>query len=857
MPREGNKWRVATGDCLWNIAKTVYNNPYRYTEIAKANGISNPNLIYPGQLFVLPGITTPSSVTPAPSPAPNYSKKVTIQWFALDAGETRSMFCTWSYDRPNTSGYQVNWDYDTGQGGWRIGSYGTTTEKQSSYSAPENAKKVRVTIKPLSDNWSDGQNVTREYDYSNNPPLQPPVPSIDIDINNVLTSEIENIDTNINADSIEFAIYQDDILKYRVGTGAINIESRYVSYTITVDPGHEYKIRCRGVRGEIYGGYSDFTSNEPAIPIAPVEITNLRSTVISEQTSKIYAIYIEWTEERSAKIYEVQWATSIEAFDVQQYSSQTTEEGAGPKLTITNLELGHEYFFRVASRNNKGISNNYTPIKSVTLGTKPAAPTTYSNVASCVLGEDLNLYWIHNSTDGSLESYARLNLIISDSAHPELQPTEITKVIPNERPEEDQNKPGVYTINTDDPEWATIGEGYVIKWKVQTAGVIEEYSNWSTEREVTVYAQPELTIDIINSYEQSVDNVDGFPFYLSFVASPNAQTPVSYYIEIVSNSTYETIDDTGLTRVISVGDKIYQQTYDPQNNPWEFLLEMTPGNLDLENGVQYTINATVAMNSGLIATISKTFTAEFEDLYYDVYADIVINKETLEANINGFCNQAVLIDNEEVIQLVENCTISIYRKEYDGSFTKIASDVENKMNLYVTDPHPALDYARYRIVAKDNNTGSISYADVASVKVGEPSVVIQWAENWSSFESEDGEGISEPAWSGSMLKIPYNISTSENKKVDVSLVEYTGRQHPVSYYGTQVGETANWSMVIPKEDKETIYALRRLSKWNDDVYVREPNGTGYWANISVSFNINYSDVTIPISMSVTRVEGGI
>ena len=62
---------------------------------------------------------------------------------------------------------------------------------------------------------------------------------------------------------------------------------------------------------------------------------------------------------------------------------------------------------------------------------------------------------------------------------------------------------------------------------------------------------------------------------------------------------------------------------------------------------------------------------------------------------------------------------------------------------------------------------------------------------------------------------------------------------------------------IPKEDKETIYALRRLSIWSGDVYVREPSGMGYWANVEVTFNIKHSDVTVPITLNITRVEGGV
>jgi nucleoid-associated protein YgaU len=48
---------VARGDNLWRISQRIYGKGYRYTEIYGANQqqIRNPHLIYPGQVFVLPG----------------------------------------------------------------------------------------------------------------------------------------------------------------------------------------------------------------------------------------------------------------------------------------------------------------------------------------------------------------------------------------------------------------------------------------------------------------------------------------------------------------------------------------------------------------------------------------------------------------------------------------------------------------------------------------------------------------------------------------------------------------------------------------------------------------------------------
>ena len=49
-------YTVKKGDCLWNIAKQFYGDGSQYTKIYDANTgqIANPNLIYPGQVFVIP-----------------------------------------------------------------------------------------------------------------------------------------------------------------------------------------------------------------------------------------------------------------------------------------------------------------------------------------------------------------------------------------------------------------------------------------------------------------------------------------------------------------------------------------------------------------------------------------------------------------------------------------------------------------------------------------------------------------------------------------------------------------------------------------------------------------------------------
>lgn len=47
-------YTVVSGDTLWAIAQRFYGNGSRYSEIAKANNIANPNVIHVGQKLLIP-----------------------------------------------------------------------------------------------------------------------------------------------------------------------------------------------------------------------------------------------------------------------------------------------------------------------------------------------------------------------------------------------------------------------------------------------------------------------------------------------------------------------------------------------------------------------------------------------------------------------------------------------------------------------------------------------------------------------------------------------------------------------------------------------------------------------------------
>lgn len=950
---------VKRGDTLWEIAKDylsvlgVSTTKEGVDKLVELNHITDPDYIVVGQKLKITG--TPDKVKA------NTTSKVKITVCGLQSDTTRTVYATWQFDKDHLKEYEVCWQYYTANKKWFDGDNSRITSRQSVYTAPQNALQVRVKVKPHSTTytktvkkkekevnyWNGGWCSYKTYKFSSNPPTAPSTPTVTIE-KYALTARLDNL--NVNGTDIQFNIVKDDSKTFKTAT--VPITRLSAAYTCNVDAGSEYKVRCRAHRDGLYSAWSEYSSAVTTIPAAPGGITVCRA---NSETS----VYLEWEAVKSAKTYELQYATKLVYFEGSDaVQSQTGIETT--KYEKTGLETGEEYFFRVRAVNDKGESP-WTAIKSVVIGSEPEAPTTWSSTSTVTVGDPLTLYWVHNAEDGSSQTIAELE-ITADG-------TKTTYTIENLRDEDEKDKTSSYVVDT-----SGYGEGTKLQWRVRTAGVTRVYGDWSVLRTVDVYAPVTLELKLLNNNGESTDTVEAFPLRITALAGPKTQAPIGYHVEIISNETYETADNIGNVKMVNAGDAIYSKYFDVTD---ALDITLSAGDVDLENNVNYSIACVVSMNSGLTAEESIDFTVAWEDAEYEPNASIIIDEETYTAYIRPFCD-------DENGEFIPGVTLSVYRREFDGTFTEIATGIENLIeseyenlsetsltfvadtslevvmpplmseqmysvywngekytvaaksinradgtsvvcignetidtsglftepvatgepffvmslydadgaaiteystfqnenhveetvtarivtnvsvnNTFVTDPHPSLDYARYRIVAIDKTTGAVSFCDLPGYPVGGDAVIIQWDEEWSSFDvyHDDGTMIEDEAdqseWAGSMLKLLYNIDVSDSNSLDVELVEYIGREHPVSYYGTQLGTTATWSMEIEKDDMETVYALRRLSRWKGDVYVREPSGTGYWANIKVSMSRKHCELTIPVSMSITRVEGGI
>ena len=806
-------------------------------------------------------------------------KRVTdlsINWLA---GQMNTVYATWDFKGDHLENYTVIWYYGTGQGVWFEGSNSTTTAKNATYSVPENARVIKVKVKPNSKKksgkktqqktyWTGEAVETHSFDTNAENRINTPAAPSEVTIKNgMITATLigyDNDGKNSNVTHIRFQIILGDTLVLADNLdGIYDPNLKYASVSYATSASGTYKVRCCALTDEGFtSDWSDFTSS---VTTRPAKVEGVAVEALSESSVKI-----TWTgstvvayDSANVTEYEVAYVKDdVTYFDTNPDEVTTvTTEGSNPIRVITGLDNaeGPTYYFRVRAKNESDDHDGYgdwSDIVSTVLGTKPEPPTTWSYTTVAEIGENVVLSWVHSSEDNSTQTAAQIDITISG----------VTTTI---------QIPGVTGLaaDTNTYEYATndLADGTEVSWCVRTKGAHPEYSESSTVRKFIVYQKPELSLGLYDDVtwywnyldfntgdilgtdghgESLITDVTKYPFVLAAEAFPNTQNATSFAIDIIANDSYETIDDVGLIKNVYSGSSVYSGFFIATSNMLTKVFR--PADVDLEDGVSYTITVTVSMDSGLSASKSLDFTVHWEEEELEPNAEITINLNNFACYIRPYCE---LEDGSEEI----NVYLSVYRREYDGRFTAIAENLDGALRSTVVDPHPSLDFARYRVVAVSKVTGAVGYYDLPAEAIGGDSIVIQWDETWRAFNDSMGDSadlVNQPV-QGSMLVLPYNIDVSADSKPDVALVEYIGRQNPVSYYGTQRGETTRWSCEVPKKDSEMLYQIRRLAAYMGDVYVREPSGIGYWANITVSYNLQHSKMSVPVTFNITRVEGGV
>ncbi len=735
----------------------------------------------------------------------------------------------------NGDHYEVQWYYGV-DGVWFDGGSSSVKMNNATYSVPTNATRIKVTVKPVSKTYTSGdsevsywssEETTVEMNVADLPPNQLSAPTVTIE-KYQLKAEISNIE-DAKCQDVEFEVVKGNDT---FTSGKTTVKTARATFTCTIDAGSSYRVRCRAINyinnQAVYGEWSQYSSETDSIPGIP---TNVKVEVESTTSVKV-----SWDSINTATSYKVEYATNKLYFDASsEVKSQTVETNY---VILTGLESGHDFYFRVQAINSKG-SSGWSDIINKIVGTKPEAPTTWSLTTTAIIGDPVTLYWTHNSEDASKQYEAQIELVMNGKA-------DIITIDTSEVEVKD-NETKIYSYDLDLTSYT---EGVEIYWRVRTRGVSYEYSDWSIQRKINTYAPPTLTITAGNNTTDAEDGyLKYYPYYINLSAGPAAQQAISYHISIYAEASYITEDTTGKKTVVNAGEEVYSKNFTASSN--QLSTSLQPSDCILENNEPYSIKATVSMNSGLTATAESRFTVSWDENIFYPDARIAFDKKSLCCYVNPYCY-------DESYNIVEDVVLSVYRREFNGQFTEIATDIPNTGSVSVTDPHPALDYARYRVVARGSNTNVVNFADIPGIPTNVSGTVIQWDEQYSSFDVlGSSDAVETPFMGGSMVHLPFNLDVSESSEIDSSLVEYIGRESPVSYYGTQKGLTFTASTDVIRSDKETLYALRRLQNWAGDVYIREQNGLGYNAFVTVTFTTKHDDLTIPVSITVKKVEGGI
>jgi LysM repeat protein len=968
-----------SGDTLYSIAKK-YNTTV--DELVKLNNIKNKNLITVGQKIYL---TKDGGGTSSTTPAVN---KVVIKSIEPTASGD-SLHVKWDWGQHNkTEKYQLEWYYQESTGKWisegivdvTVSDPPTNSSKEYVKSLTKGSLGVCVRIKPVPKNKTEGENETPEYTdpgwnewkywYDETPFETPSAPTLTFEkgetnkLHVSLSLDMSSLPESQRPKYASFEITKNG--KKLTSKSATFVYTDQASTYFNVEPGNKYQARAYVYNEYKDGKWSDWSAWSEEVYTRPLTPKNFKVVkwYYDYDLGKKYCVKLSWSEvETAIDGYEIRYSNDKTALENNGGQSVAVDKRDLTEYEITGLETGNfeRYYFQIRSKNsnsqeNDGYSDWSDIITVSNIGQKPNKPDVWSDKSKLSVGDKVELFWVHNTADDSSETKAKVRITIMTFDNEIIKNVTLTVVNTQDPLERDQtsscvldtayDNKGPHLLWTDDEgDHAQIlgvdMTDCIIDWGVRTKGIYtdpeKEEDSFSDETQgarIEVYEKPTLTMtpgDNFNSVvlqDATTYEVERLPFAVSFAAGPTTQTPVGYYIEVLSNGDYETVDVVGNTKTVKIGDcvyKSYRDEFDLENRT--ITEEFGAGNIDLKDGISYTLTCIASMNSGLSVSESYIFSVMWEARSYEPSATIEIDPDTMVARITPYCNLYEtafyevepigrniyrITDNElgpttgtvvpkaktengdavykttlliapvdennniipdadpeetpiyfcEVVKTtpITDVKFSIYRREFDGAFTEIATGLDGSAMVTETDPHPALDYARYRIVSTSNATGDVAYYDPPGVPVGEKAIVMQWDEPWMDYESStDPEEIllsSRPNWTGSLLKLPYNIDVSENFSPETEMIEYIGRANPVSYYGTQQRYAATWNTAIPKSDQKTIHALRRLARWMGDVYVREPSGTGYWANVTVSFDQNHLELTVPISFTITRVEGG-
>lgn len=781
-----------------------------------------------------------------------------------------------------TESVTIKWLYTTAKSGgkWIEGSSTTidhtrvgSTSVAATWTAGNEAINVIAFVKPKAKTYKKGKKTHNRYTaggkYSNSINLSTSVTPADLDVPTVTTDgaywyfsvkssdsattqvkwEVRTVsyfDTEANSE-------KSGVTTHYSGRDAVNNDSVLTTPAVR---GSRVQVRAIGRNASKQSSnWSNWSNLLTAIPLKQ----RISCTAQSET-----AIAVSWvtdgaaTHQTYADSWQVQYAQVDEVFDeskLQWQDGQETKIGEG-WACVQSVTTGHLYAFRLrGSTSQAQISGDtgygeWSEIVRCGTGSKPDAPTTFQLYDVISAGETQVLGWAHNCEDNSKSQASRI------------------KFKDNVLPEQVFNEEDKAFVNLTSSDTLGIPDGTEVVWFAATKSYHPDWSDWSDAKSFMCYQPPSCTVSLSHDGDlvDSFNPLTSFPLHVSALVGSPSQKPVSWSVSVSTTEDTEYTDVYDETRFVPAGTVVYQKTFESGEDPLEH--DIAVGDVDFDGASTYTLSVTVATDSGLSATSEPATFAVDWDAGEVPEPDAVteIDESTLTATLIPYC-MAFYADSEGNEQQYDyepgvaaeryqqNVLLSVYRIESDGSFTLLKDKIVNSGTYGVVDPHPALTDGGYRIVATDQSTGAQAFTDTEGIDFECASIVINWDESWNQgYGLLDEDDTSGSEYTGRILELPYNIQTSEQGAKDNGLVQYIGRKAPVSYYGTQQGRTASWSVDIERNDSDTLASLRELQVYMGDCYVREPFGGGYWANVDVSFNTDYKSLAIPVTLDITKVD---
>lgn len=684
---------------------------------------------------------------------------------------------------------------------------------------------------------------------------------------------------------------------------AVVSEFNTCRYVMSIGKSYGYKFRARYWAGKP-GEFSKITGDPWAANASPIvdvpgawsDFTELVNG--APNSPKILSIkkenrtQVRFTLERSGYLhhYQFQCASTTEAFTrmdtwetehpdlIENQEARAAAEAIDPPildefnvlgdveeiLHDTTKFVGGRIFFRVraVSAETEGFYSGWSEVVEFKYADEIRRPVTWMNTPYASVGDNtIALNIMHNSPTNTQTTGAQIMFHFNSGA---------TRYYPAAGIIEPPSNGNVYQVPFPLTDYTEEG---VIWWSARTAEFGEEgqdernWSPWSESIEFWIYEKPVIDISFpdvpqnewtdvnIENESTTVPIISQFP--LHFLVTPTLsgdQSITSYLIRIIALDAYAEYDGYGNRKFVNKGEVLYSIYDNSSRGATDKYINVTDCNL--ANGIRYRLSVAAYVNTGAHTEATADFLVQIPQADYTLEATVSQNSENVSMVINPRAVRYIenVEPGENEMVFVNNIVLSVYRKNQDGTMVEIAKDVPNQDSVFIKDPHPNLMKLVYRIVGRNILTGAIAFADTPEYKMDCTDIILQWDENTHFMDVTENDLPSE--YSGNIVRLPYNIDVSESANIDNNMVKYIGRKDPVSYYGTHTGYTANWNTEIPKYDRDTIALLRKLQVYPGDVYVREPSGTGYWAHVTVTFPINHCALTVSVSLSITRVEGG-